>query len=91
MLFLVIINPFPEVADPQHQRLNGTFHCYPLSEVLLRLILFGVVLSRGLFSQPRVPSVCLALLLDGKATHADPLMYPIRAEYELLLSHQRSH
>ena len=54
LVFLVIIAPFP---DPRHQCLHGTFHCYPLSEMLLRLILFGVVLSRGLFSQPRVPSV----------------------------------
>jgi hypothetical protein len=88
LVFLVITAPFP---DPRHQCLHGTFHCYPLSEMLLWLILFGVVLSRGLFSQPRIPSVCLASLLDGEATHADPLMYPIRAVYELILSHQRSH
>ena len=60
-------------------------------EFLIITILFGVVPSRDLFSQPRVPSLLLVSLLDGEATHADPLTYSIRIEHGRPLSHQRSH
>lgn len=70
----VITVPFPK---PQQQCLLGTFHCYLLSEILHQPILFGLLLSRDLFSQPRVPSLWLASRFDGEATHADPRTHPV--------------